>query len=224
MLRRMILVPLLITLALLAIGGGVAYWIYNSYEYYGTDDAQVTGQMVNVSAVAAGTLSALSVKEGDTVSAGQTIGSITPATAATATGGTSTPTALDVTSPISGTIVAVSAVQNQAVAPGLTIVQVANLSNLTVTAYVDENAINNVSNGQAVDIHIDAYSDTTFSGHVQQVVQAAAGQFSLLPTEDNASGNFTKVSQRIPVIISLDDSSGKDIVPGMSAEVSIHLH
>jgi len=42
--------------------------------------------------------------------------------------------------------------------------------------------------------------------------------------QDNASGNFTKVGQRIPVVITLDGTGGKDVVPGMSAEVTIHLH
>jgi multidrug resistance efflux pump len=220
MLRRMILVPLLIVLAVLAIGGGVAYWIYNNYEYYTTDDAQVNGQLVNVSAVATGSLTTLNVKVGDSVTAGQAIGSITPVTAST----TAVPAPVNVTSPISGSVVQVYAAQGQTVSPGLPIVEVASLSNLTVMAYVDESAINNISTGQAVDISIDAYSGTSFSGHVQQIVQSAASEFSLLPTEDNASGNFTKVSQRIPVIITLDNTAGKDLVPGMSAEVTIHLH
>jgi len=97
-------------------------------------------------------------------------------------------------------------------------------STVSVTAYVDENAINNVSIGQPVDIHIDAYSNTSFSGHVAQIVQATAGQFSLLPNQDPTSGNFTKVGQRIPVVITLDGTAGKAILPGMSAEVTIHLH
>ncbi len=220
MLRRMILVPLLIVLAVLAIGGGVGYWIYNNYEYYNTDDAQVTGQLVNVSAVAAGSLTTLSVKVGDSVTAGQSIGSVTPVTAST----TTVPAPINVSSPIAGSVVQVYAAQGQAVSPGLPIVEVASMNNLTITAYVDESVINNVSNGQAVDVSIDAYSGTSFSGHVQQIVQSAASEFSLLPTEDNASGNFTKVSQRIPVVITLDGTGGKDLVPGMSAEVTIHLH
>jgi multidrug resistance efflux pump len=72
-------------------------------------------------------------------------------------------------------------------------------------------------------VTVDAYSGTTFTGHIQQIVQATAGSFSLLPTQDNASGNFTKVSQRIPVIVTLD-GNGKDLVPGMSAQTTIHLH
>ncbi len=226
MMRRMIFIPVLVFVALFAIGGGIFYWAYNNYEYYTTDDAQVSGQLVNVSAVTAGSLSTLSVKVGDTVTAGEAIGSVTPATtsATGTTGTTGTPSAIDVTSPISGSVVQTFAVQGQVVSPGLPIVEIANLNALTVTAYVDENAISNISTGQAVDISIDAYSGTSFSGHVQQIVQSAASEFSLLPTEDNASGNFTKVSQRIPVVITLDNTGGKDIVPGMSAEVTIHLH
>jgi len=221
--RRLILVPLLIVVAFLAIGGGIAYVIYNNYMYYTTDDAQVNGTIVNISAPATGVLAQLSVKVGDRVSAGQTIGTVMPASAAL-TSSKGVPAVIDVTSPISGTVVQVPAVTGQEVAPGLPIVQVTDLNQVNVIAYVTEGAINNISNGQGVDITVDAYGGTSFSGHVQQIVQATAGQFSLLPTQDNASGNFTKVGQRIPVLITLDGTGGKDLVPGMSAEVTIHLH
>ncbi len=221
--RRLILVPLLIVVAFLAIGGGIAYVIYNNYMYYTTDDAQVNGTIVNVSAPATGVLAQLSVKVGDRVSAGQIIGTVTPASAAL-TSSKGVPAVIDVTSPISGTVVQVPAVTGQGVTPGLPIVQVTDLNQVNVIAYVTEGAINNISNGQGVDITVDAYSGTSLTGHVQQIVQATAGQFSLLPTQDNASGNFTKVGQRIPVLITLDGTGGKDLVPGMSAEVTIHLH
>ncbi len=217
--RRAIFVPLLIILAVVAILGGVGYWVYNSYMFYQTDDAQVSSKIINISAPAAGQLSTLSVKLGDTVTAGQTIGTIT------GTSGTSTsPTSTSLSSPINGTILQIQAVQGQSVTPGLMIAQVTDLNSLTVTAYVDETAISNVKVGQDVDVKIDAYSDTTFTGHVQQIIQAAAGQFSLLPNQDPTSSNFTRVGQRIPVIVTLDGNGGKDIVPGMSASVSIHIH
>ena len=219
--RRLILIPLLIIIAVFAIGGGIAYAIYNNYMYYGTDDAQVNGNIVNVSAPAAGVLSSLSVKLGDAVTAGEAIGAITPATASTGTGA---PATINVTSPINGSVVEIAAVSGQGVAAGLPIIEVTDLSQINVIAYVDEGAINNIATGQSVDITVDSYSGTTLSGHVQQIVQAAASEFSLLPTQDNASGNFTKVGQRIPVIITLDGTGGKDLVPGMSAEVTIHLH
>jgi multidrug resistance efflux pump len=224
--RRIIFVPVLIVVALLAIAGGVGYWIYDSYMFYRTDDAQLNSTIVNVSAPMSGILSTLSVKQGDSVTSGQALGTITGAatTTTTATGGQASPATLSLTSPISGTILNIAAVQGQGVAPGLTILQLTDLSSLNVVAYVDENAINNIKLGQAVDITIDAYKDTSFTGHVQQIIQAAASEFSLIPTQDNASGNFTKVGQRLPVVITLDGNQGKDIVPGLSAEVSIHLH
>jgi multidrug resistance efflux pump len=222
--RRLILVPLLIVVAVLAIAGALFWYFYNNYLYYSTDDAQVNGQIVNVSAPANGTLSALNVKQGDNVTQGQTLGSVTGAPTAGSNGAVSTPPSININSPINGKVLQVDAVQGQGVAPGLTILQVTDLSNLNIIAYVDEGAINNVSDGQQVDVSIDAYSGTSFTGHVQQIVPAAASEFSLLPTQDNASGNFTKVGQRIPVIITLEGNGGKVLAPGMSATVTIHIH
>jgi multidrug resistance efflux pump len=217
---RAILIPVLVVLALAAIIGGVAYYFYNNYEYYSTDDAQVNSQIINVSAPANGLLTTLSVTQGAKVTQGQTIGTVSVA----GTGANAQSTSVDITSPINGTVVQVSAVQGQGVAAGLTLVQVTDLSSVDVIAYVDEGTINNVSVGQQADVRVDAYSGTTYTGHVQQIVQATAGSFSLLPTEDNASGNFTKVSQRVPVIISLNGNGGNDLIPGLSASVTIHLH
>jgi multidrug resistance efflux pump len=230
---RMILVSVLISVSILAIAGGIGYWIYNNYNYYTTDDALVTGQTVNVSSPNAGQLTALNVNLGDNVSAQQEIGTIsasTPTNMPVSTNTTNTTTPLninqvtDVLSPIKGTVIQVFATAGQYVTPGLPLIEVANLANPTITAYIDENTINNVKQDQQVDIHVDAYSGTTYSGSIKQIVQSTASQFSLLPTTDYADSNFTKVGQRVPVVISLNGNGGNDLVPGMSAEVTIHLH
>jgi multidrug resistance efflux pump len=225
--RRTIFVTILIIVAFLAIGGAVTYWIYDSYNFYRTDDAQVSGKIVSVSAPISGTLTSLNVKLGAQVTAGQTIGAISPVSL-TSTPGTGGPSAnsapINLTSPIDGTILQVATVQGQNVSPGLSIVQVTNTNALDVIAYVDENSISNVNVGQAVDITVDAYSGTNFTGHVIQIIPAAAGSFSLIPNQDPTSGNFTRVGQRIPVIVSLDSNANKSIVTGMSAQVTIHLH
>jgi multidrug resistance efflux pump len=221
---RRILIPIFVFIALAAVAGGIVYWVYDGYMYYRTDDAQVSGQILTISASANGTLSTLSVAVGQNVSAGETIGTITVAPSVTTTSTSAVPTTVNLTSPIDGTILQVPAVQGQAVAAGLQLATITDLNNLSVVAYVDEGSLANISLNQAVDISIDAYGGTSFSGHVAQIVQATAGQFSLLPNEDPTSGNFTKVGQRIPVLITLDSKNGKDIVPGMSAEVTIHLH
>ncbi len=222
--RRTIFVPLLIFVALAAIGGAIAYWIYDSYNFYRTDDAQVSAKTVSVNAPVSGSLTSLTVKLGDQVTAGQTIGAITPISTTTIPGTGGSPTPINLTSPIDGTILQVATVQGQNVSPGLPIVQVTNTNQLSVIAYVDENSISNVDVGQTVDISIDAYNGTSFTGHVVQIVPAAAGVFSLIPNEDPTSGNFTKVGQRIPVVVSLDSNQSKNIVTGMSASVTIHLH
>ena len=216
--RRVIIVEALILLAVIAIGGIAAYLIYNNYTFYSTDDAQVTSNIVNITTTTPGTLNSLSVKVGDRVTADQTIGTVS---ASDNKGGT---TSINLTAPINGTILQVPAVVGQIVVPGVALAQETNLSSVTIIAYVDEGVLNNISTGQSVDIKVDAYSDTSFTGHVSQIINATASEFSLLPTQDNASGNFTKVGQRIPVIITLDGSAGKTLMPGMSATVTIHLH
>jgi len=98
--------------------------------------------------------------------------------------------------------------------------------NLWVEANIKETAIGRVRVGQKVDIQVDAYPDKHFSGHVIRVGDAATNQFALLPSP-NPSGNFTKITQRVPVRIALDDpendSPDNRLKPGLMAEVSINV-
>jgi multidrug resistance efflux pump len=213
--RRIILINVLVVLAIVVIASVVGYLLYNNYYFYSTDDAQVTGKVVNIVPTMSGTLNSLTVQIGDYVSANQVIGTVQI---------TGSNAIANLTAPFSGLIVQVPGVVGQTVTPEVAVALEVDPSSVNVTAYVDESAIKSVSVGQFVEIHVDAYSNTSFTGQVSQIVGAAAGQFSLLPTQDNASGNFTKVSQRIPVIVTLDSNPGQALMPGMSAEVKIHLH
>ena len=213
--RRTVLIPLIIVVVIIVAGSVGGYLLYNNYYFYSTDDAQVTGNIVNIDALATGTLNTLTVNVGDFVRTNEVIGTVK------IQGSYATES---LKAQFSGVIVQVPGAVGQIVGPGIAIAQEGDPSSVKITAYVDESAISNISLGQLVDIHVDAYSGTTLTGHVSQIVGAAAEQFSLLPTEDNASGNFTKVSQRIPVNIELDGNSGLTLLPGMSVEVTIHLH
>jgi membrane fusion protein (multidrug efflux system) len=95
-------------------------------------------------------------------------------------------------------------------------------SDVWVTANLKETQLNNVRLGDKVEFTIDAYPGRTFTGHVESLSPATGARFALLPP-DNATGNFTKVVQRVPVRIAVE--SGLDAAhplrPGMSAEVTI---
>ncbi len=147
-----------------------------------------------------------------------------PASTGSSTNATGSGGTVNATSPIKGTVIDVSAQPGQFAQPGQPLAQVADLSTAYITAYVDENHINDVRPGQGVDVHVDTFGDTQFQGTVKQIVQATASTFSLLQPNNYASGNFTKVAQRIPVIIALDGLQGKTLRVGTSANVTIHIH
>ncbi len=100
-----------------------------------------------------------------------------------------------------------------------------DIKDIWVTANLEEGKIGSLQPGDLVKIHIDAYPHQSFTGSVFVVRAAAASQFSLIPP-DNATGNFTKVVQRVPVKILLDAPSSKNplyLYPGMSAEISVKI-
>ena len=92
-----------------------------------------------------------------------------------------------------------------------------------VTANFKETQITDMRPGQPVDIEIDAYPETDFHGHVLSIQHGSGTAFSLLPAE-NATGNFVKVVQRVPVKISIEDVP-KDLVlgPGLSVVPSVRV-
>ncbi len=126
-------------------------------------------------------------------------------------------------SPIAGNVISIAVQPGQMVGPGQAIALVTD-PNVSITAYVDESHINDVQVNQGVDVTVDSVPDTTFHGYVRRIIPATASTFSLLPVNNYASGNYTKVSQRIPVQISLDGLQGKTLIPGSSANVTIHIH
>lgn len=100
-----------------------------------------------------------------------------------------------------------------------------DIKDIYITANFEETKIQHLAPGNRVKIHIDAYPGQVFTGSVFMVRASAAGRFSLIPP-DNATGNFTKVVQRVPVKILLDVPKSLDplyLYPGMSVEVTVHV-
>lgn len=108
----------------------------------------------------------------------------------------------------------------QLVSPDRMLMAIVDLSDTWVNANLKETQLADVQPGQRAEIEIDAFKDT-LTGHVESISAGTGSRFSLLPPE-NASGNFIKVTQRVPVRIKIDDRRGLVLRPGMSAEVVIH--
>jgi membrane fusion protein (multidrug efflux system) len=116
--------------------------------------------------------------------------------------------------------------QGDVVQPGQAVFTLTLSKNLWVVAFLEETKISDIRIGQKVKFSIDAFPDVKFRGKIFLVGSTTASVFSLIPA-NNASGNFTKVTQRIPVRISIEsadnykDLSQFNIFSGMSAVVKI---
>jgi len=212
------LISLNVIILLILVGGGFGAYAYysNSVNYLSTDNASIAGQQVSIVAPASGKLTNWNGDVGSSFSKDQQIGTIL----ASGTG-SSTPANIPVNIPTNGTVVQNNAVKDSFVAAGTPLATAYDMSHLWVTANIDETAINQVNPNQDVDIYIDAFPNTPLKGKVNSIGLATAGTFSLLPA-NNTSGNYTKVTQEIPVKITIDDTKRLNLLPGMNVTVKIH--
>jgi membrane fusion protein, multidrug efflux system len=128
--------------------------------------------------------------------------------------------------PISGIVAKKWVMPGDIVQAGQPIFTIYDLKNVWITANFEETKIASIYPGAPVRISVDAYPGRDYEGKVLMIGSAAASQFSLIPP-NNASGNFTKITQRIPVKISLINYDPKNILglrrllPGMSVVVKV---
>ncbi|SDS94834.1 HlyD family secretion protein [Bradyrhizobium canariense] len=123
--------------------------------------------------------------------------------------------------PVDGTVGARSLRVGQFVQAGTQLMAVVPLDAVYVVANFKETQLTHVRNGQPVEVEIDSFHGTKLKGHVDSLSPASGLEFALLPP-DNATGNFTKIVQRVPVKIVLDDHSLTGLLrPGMSAEPTV---
>jgi multidrug resistance efflux pump len=206
--KKMIIINVVILLVILLGGGSLAYYLYNSSSYITTNNAMVQGDIVTLSAPATGSLTSWNIQEGQTYSSGQNLGTIGATVSSS------------ITAPIQGSVMTNNVVPGQTVTVGQPLARLVDLTKLYVVANVDEGTINDVTVGRDVDVTVDAFPGTTYKGTVQQIGGATQSTFSLLPPA-SASGTFTKVSQNIPVTITISNPP-KGMIPGLNATVRIH--
>jgi len=123
--------------------------------------------------------------------------------------------------PVNGVVSNRTVEVGQNVAPGQELMKVINLDDVWITANFKETQLRKMRVGQRADIVVDA-NGRTYKGKVESIAAGSGARFSLLPPE-NATGNYVKVVQRIPVKIVLDAGSNKDhqLRPGMSVEPEV---
>jgi membrane fusion protein (multidrug efflux system) len=128
-----------------------------------------------------------------------------------------------IVAPVDGIVAKRSAQPGQYVSPGQQLMAVVPLDDIWVTANFKETQLRNMRPGNPVEIQVDAYG-RTFTGHVESIAGGTGAVFSLLPPE-NATGNYVKVVQRVPVRLRLDKGQDPDrqLRPGMSVVPRVNV-
>jgi len=129
-----------------------------------------------------------------------------------------------ITAPASGVVSRKSVEKGQLVQPGQPLLALVESPDFWVVANFKETQLQRMRVGQTVTIEVDAYPGYELHGRIESLAAATGARFALLPP-DNATGNFTKITQRVPVKIVLTDSpdAAHPLRAGMSVKATVHL-
>jgi multidrug resistance efflux pump len=229
--RRLNFRRLIIPIGGLVLAGAVFFGVStyrNGQMYVGTENAQLTGTPVQVGAMNAGRVRSITPTVGSTVHKGDSIAVLDlPSQVGTAQNGQpkldflgSGDSSVTVQSPLDGVVLSVPATPGATVQAGQALITVVDPSQMWVNANIEETSVSRLKVGQAVNVHVDAL-DADVPGRVEAITPATAGSFSLLPTS-NSGANFTKVTQLVPVRVSVNVGN-QPVLLGSSAEVKIRV-
>lgn len=209
-----------IVLAIMAASllGITGYYWYNNTYYIKTEDARVEGTIARVSSQVSGKIVSMYVGEGDRVVSGQAIARLDDTTLQPG----ANPDLAVVRAPMDGVIIRKIGNTGEMAAPGQPLAMLLDPYSFYVTVNVEETKIKPVRPGQRVDLYIDAIPGQVFPGRVERIGEASLSTFSILPS-GNTSGNFTKVIQRIPVRVALEDLKGYQFQYGASVYAKIYI-
>ena len=195
--KKMVLINI-ITIVVLVVVGIVGFYLYQ----------------IKIASPASGQIKSFDAKQGDQLKKGDTVAEVT------AQGQDGQTQDQKIKMPQDGTIAKTDGMEGSIAQAGSPIAYAYNLDDLYITANIDENDLSSIDKGDKVDVTIDG-QDSKIDGKIKEIGKATANSFSLMPSS-NSDGNYTKVSQVIPVKISLDSQPSKNVVPGMNAEVKSH--
>jgi len=224
---RFVLLSLLVV-ALIA-GGFFGYrYLQDQAMHVSTENALITGALIQVGSLNAGQVSSVAVDIGDRVTKGQVVAVVALPVSLGATGAgtqkmgfmSTDDQQVSVRSPIDGVVAARSSNPGDTVAAGQPLLTVIDPTQFWVQAQIEETKIARLNPGQPVAVTVDTLGKQV-QGRVVAVGSATAATFSLLP-QGNTSGNYTKVTQLVPVKIAIDYQD-LPLVLGSSVEVKIRV-
>jgi membrane fusion protein (multidrug efflux system) len=125
-----------------------------------------------------------------------------------------------ITAPSRGVVSRRTVEPGQMISPERPLLALVPPDDLWVVANFKEDQLAEMREGELAEIRVDTYGRRAFVGHVESIAGASGARFALLPP-DNASGNFVKVVQRVPVLVRFDGAPGVALRPGMSAYVTV---
>lgn len=210
------ILPILIVILILSGGSlGYYYW-YQGTHFVTSDDARITVDQYKVMPQITGEITHIDVEEGDVLKQNEPVAEQDVANLDASSVSKSVMRA-----PIDGTVIKVYSKVHEIGSPSAAVAVMADLNSAYVTTNIEETDISRVKPGQLVDITLDAAGDRTIQGKVRKVGQASNSVFAAIAAT-NTSGNFNKVTQRIPVEIVLNSPEDLQLIPGTNVEVKIH--
>ncbi|EMU54420.1 MULTISPECIES: efflux RND transporter periplasmic adaptor subunit [Clostridium] len=204
---KKIIYPVLIVLVIVSCS--IGYYFYSTNVlYFKTDNAKITSKMYTITPMTNGKVIEWNVDVGDVVKKDQILGrqQVLPY----------------ITSPINGTIVKNDVVKNETVSAATPLAIVADTDNMYVGVNIEETDIRKILVGQDVKITLDAYPDKTFKGKVTEIDNTTQTYFSGTSSL-STSGTYTKVTQLVPVKVSIENNDNLPLTLGMNAIVKIKL-
>ncbi|MFD1991876.1 HlyD family secretion protein [Paenibacillus nicotianae] len=214
--RRKIVLSILIVLLVISGGTlGYYYW-YQGSHFVKTEDARISATQYKVMPQITAELNHIDVEEGDVLKRNE------PIAEQDVSGLDSSMISKSVLrAPIDGTVLKVYSKEHEIGTPSSPVAIMADMNDLYVSTNIEETDINRVKAGQVVDVSLDADGDYTIQGKIRKIGEASNSVFANIAAT-NTSGNFNKVTQRIPVEIALNVPKDLKLIPGTNVVVKIH--
>ena len=203
---------LILLIALPVITGALIglHFYFQGTNYVVTENARITTTLVTVTPTVTGILETFTIYEGRYVRKNEIIGWIENIET--------------FRSPFDGLVVRSYVSQNQVVSPLEPLAVIADINNLHIQANIEETYITRIHRGQTVSVTIDAFGNRQFTGYVSEIGRITDAEISGSAMFFNTGGNFTKVTQIIPVKIKITDDINLENFIGLNARVRIALN